>query len=103
MDLVFSCPQTYGIGLSVSHSTSHSAPCQPDRIAPRIVVTSLALFAHGHAAKLPAPNYQRVVPQSPSLEVFEQPRHRFVGSLAKRRVIGEDVVVGVPAVRIARI
>ena len=69
----------------------------------RVVVAALAALGHRHPAELAAPDDQRALEQAPPLQVVEQAGDRLVGSAAHGGVVGLDVVVGVPAVDVARV
>ena len=103
VDGVFGGAEAEVVGGAVGQAALHRASRQPDGVAPRVVVAALALFAHRHAAELAAPDHQRVVPQAAALQVGEQRGDGAVGAAAHLGVITEDIVVSVPAVRVARV
>ena len=70
---------TVGVGLTVRRARLDAAARQPDRIAARVMVATEALFrelalAVVCAAKLAAPDHQRVVEQTATLEIDEERR-----------------------------
>ncbi len=62
VDFVLFGTQAQRIGRAVSHSAADAAAGQPHRVSPGIMVAAASPFAHRHAAKLAAPNHQRIVP-----------------------------------------
>ena len=68
-DPFFCCPKTDVVRTAVSDAFSKSAPCKPHRVAPRVMISSLALFAHGHASEFATPDHEGVVKQSSLFEI----------------------------------
>ena len=62
----------------------------------RIMVAAVAFFRHGRAAKLTAPDDQRLVQQAPALEVFDQAGDRLIHRAAGFGVVAFDVGVRSP-------
>ena len=91
------------IGLAVSPTSARARSGDPTAIAPRIVVTPLALLTHRHAAELSAPNDQRIVQQPTPFQIGQQSGDRLVGLLALGRMVPVNILVRVPAFGVARI
>ena len=65
------------------------------------MITTFALLAHWHAAKLSTPDDQRVVEQAAFVEILQQTGDRQVGAAAIQIVICRHVFVSVPAAGVA--
>ena len=78
-------------------------PANQTREAVRVVVAALAALGHRHPAELAAPDDQRALEQPAPLQVGQEPGDRLVGPRAHPGVVRLDVVVGVPAVDVARV
>src|SRR5689334_22572686 len=68
----------------------------PHREAPWIVIAARPFFVERSAAKLSAPDHQRLFEHAALLEVRQQSCNRLVAGAAVPGVIAFDVAVGVP-------
>ena len=98
--LVLDGPQADVVRGSVGHATPDASPGEPDRVTPGVVIASLALLAHRHAAELAAPDDERVVEEPSLLQIAQERSDGPVGARTVHAVILQDVNVGIPAARV---
>ena len=91
------------VGRAVDRAPFDAAAGQPVAEAVRVVIAALAALGHRHAAEFASPDHQRALEQPAPLQVFEQAGDRLVGPAAHHGMVRLDVVVGVPAVDVARV
>ncbi len=88
--------QSEVVGGTDGLSTLNAAAGHPHRKAGGIVVSSVALFAHGGATELAAPNHEGFFEQATGVKVFEQASDRQIGFSKELGVIAFDFGVCVP-------
>ncbi len=88
--------QTEVIGGAIGESTAHAASGHPHGEPGGVMIPAIALFAHGGASELTAPDDERLFEQSACFEVGEQSGDGFIDGAAEAGVVGFDAFVAVP-------
>src|SRR5215475_406287 len=85
-------------------SASYSAASHPDAISKRMMIASAdtsierrPVLAERRAAELTGPHHQRVIEQSPLLQILQQRPHGLIGHAAIEEQVAVEIVVMVPA------
>ena len=77
-------------------ATTHPATGHPDRESGGVMVSAIALFAHGSAAKLAPPDHQRIVEEAALAQICKKSCDRLVHGLTQAGVVRFDACVGIP-------
>src|SRR6266511_3236989 len=88
--------QANGVGGAQHLAAFDSSARQPHAEAEIVVVAALAGFRLGRTAKFTAPQHQRAVEQSASLQILQEPRDGLVGFRGFAEMILFDVIMRVP-------
>lgn len=88
--------ETEFVRCAVGSSALHAAASHPHGESRGVVVTSVALFAHGRASELAAPNHEGLFEETSCLEVGQQACDGFIDRAAEAGVVGFNAFVAVP-------
>src|SRR5437773_3406338 len=98
-DLVFDGVEAILVGRAVNHSALDATTGEPNRKSVRTVVAAGGrALCDRRAAEFSGPDHKRLIKQSATLEVGEQPRDRLVGRQSHFCMTFFQLVVLVPAV-----
>ncbi len=71
VDLVVCGTEADGVCGAVCHSAFDAAACEYDGIAPGVVITAFALFAHGHTTELATPDDEGIIKEAALFEIAD--------------------------------
>src|SRR5580704_7800943 len=87
---------TQFVSLAVGISSLNSPAGHPLRVAPRVVIPSVAALAPRRPAELASPDHQRGVEQPLRLQIRQQSRDRLVDRLRVYAVVQFEIFVRIP-------